>query len=1002
MTDLSHSQPRALAPRRLEQQENLQSLNQWKSVFRNYYRRCPYNSFFLQPTTSWDNSESRGFTAPEPSGLKRDALTLAADLDGFLECVGSYCPFDYVSDKLKSESRNVQSVWDILFEIYDLELNTSNYMDYATMTRDTDETYRGYFNRLVGFVRQHLPRNAVHAEGVSSPNTGEELTIALLDSIAIHWLLNIDKKLVGIVKTEFAAELKTKRLCQMVKTIAQNIDELLLRYNSKDQVSLVQTPPQNVAQPSTNDMSALIQRIERLEVNNKKNNRRKKQSMPNQFQYANQCSHCLFINKQLGSTLKTDHSNTNCGKKNVSISLVESLGTLSSCTESSSDCNEGDGGYNTLYLTQSLQTDSECQVFNPDVQTAARHSRPSLLFCESDSPNLSNINNKVAAVSEKFINIPKPVRETTLLSTDSLFSEALPGTNNSIVNDQTPVIAASSSSFVWNQLDKSESPKIKCHHSGRTFHALIDSGAEINALDKALVDSLGIGITTTNESARAANLLPLDICGQTQQAVTILCDTDMGPVSISLGIVLVILNLGTSCLIGEPGKKRNNIICLPKHKLVVFASGDKPRYVPYSSDAPKYSLVRAAKSTTILPGEHMDYSLPENLRNELYVSIVPRPSALQWLTPSILQASSGSIRLVNSSTVPVTVNKADHVADVRDTVLMDIKPSCTLLNPVHGDTFQFTDFSTKRPIDLTNLEQIQVDPDMMLTQSERDISHKLHERFSALFTQQPGKYNGHHGYINNKLQFSTLPPPNTKTRIPNYSPPMNKILAEKMDALEEWGVLAVPEKLGINVEFISPSMLVPKPDSKEYRLVTDFSALNVYLKKVPNTSATIQQAKSRIARAQFVVHLDLANYFYQCGLQQEDVKYLGTIHPFKGVRVYTCDPQGLKGASERSYEKLVRIYGDLIQSGKLAQMADGLHVLGSTIQELAQNYVEVLNRAELCGLTFKPSKVIVCPRNIKLFGWELRDHVWHPTAHTISALVNAPRPITVKQMRSFL
>ena len=63
------------------------------------------------------------------------------------------------------------------------------------MTRDTDETYRGYFNRLVGFVRQHLPRNAVHAEGVSSPNTGEELTIALLDSIAIHWLLNIDKNI---------------------------------------------------------------------------------------------------------------------------------------------------------------------------------------------------------------------------------------------------------------------------------------------------------------------------------------------------------------------------------------------------------------------------------------------------------------------------------------------------------------------------------------------------------------------------------------------------------------------------------------------------------------------------------------------------------------------------------------------------------------------------------------------------------------------------------------
>ena len=68
------------------------------------------------------------------------------------------------------------------------------------------------------------------------------------------------------------------------------------------------------------------------------------------------------------------------------------------------------------------------------------------------------------------------------------------------------------------------------------------------------------------------------------------------------------------------------------------------------------------------------------------------------------------------------------------------------------------------------------------------------------------------------------------------------------------GVLTEPEKMGISVEFISPSMLVPKPDSNVFRLVTDFSSLNVHLKKIPNTSATIAQARARIARAQYVVH----------------------------------------------------------------------------------------------------------------------------------------------------
>ena len=83
-------------------------------------------------------------------------------------------------------------------------------------------------------------------------------------------------------------------------------------------------------------------------------------------------------------------------------------------------------------------------------------------------------------------------------------------------------------------------------------------------------------------------------------------------------------------------------------------------------------------------------------------------------------------------------------------------------------------------------------------------------------------------------------------------------------------------------------------------------------------------------------------------------------------------------------------------------MADGLHVLGQSVHELAHNYVEVLNRAELCNLTFKPSKVVVCPRNITLFGWDLRGHKWYPTSHTVSSLVNAQKPTTVKQLRSFL
>ena len=346
MTDMtSNTQPKTLQPRRLEQQESLQSLNHWRSVFRNFYRRCPYYGIFLLPTTSWNSSANRGFQEPETTGLKRDTATLAADLEGFLDCVGSYCPFDYVGEKLKNETNGINSVWDTLYEIYDLEITTSNFLDYALMKKEPEESYRSYFNRLVGFVRQHLPKGEIKAEGVSSLPTGDTLSISLLDTIAIHWLITIDKRLVSIVKTEFASDLKEKRLCQMVKTIAPNIDELLLRYNTKDSVSMVETQKLN---NNSDGMGILISRIERLESAYNNKNRKKSSNFSRKKE---SCSHYIFINKQLGASLNTEHPSHLCEKKTVSISLLEAQSEGNE--ETSSDGNEGETVNSSPYFSSS-------------------------------------------------------------------------------------------------------------------------------------------------------------------------------------------------------------------------------------------------------------------------------------------------------------------------------------------------------------------------------------------------------------------------------------------------------------------------------------------------------------------------------------------------------------------------------------------------------------------------------------------------------------------------
>ena len=58
----------------------------------------------------------------------------------------------------------------------------------------------------------------------------------------------------------------------------------------------------------------------------------------------------------------------------------------------------------------------------------------------------------------------------------------------------------------------------------------------------------------------------------------------------------------------------------------------------------------------------------------------------------------------------------------------------------------------------------------------------------------------------------------------------------------------------------------------------------------------------------------------------------------------------------------------MCDSERMTRMADGLYVLGNTYGELYENLHEVFDKAKLANLTFKPSKIIVCPKDTVIFG----------------------------------
>ena len=157
-------------------------------------------------------------------------------------------------------------------------------------------------------------------------------------------------------------------------------------------------------------------------------------------------------------------------------------------------------------------------------------------------------------------------------------------------------------------------------------------------------------------------------------------------------------------------------------------------------------------------------------------------------------------------------------------------------------------------------------------------------------------------------------------------------------------------------------MLVPKAEPGEYRVVSDFNSLNVHIRKPEVILKTIEETKQVLAEFDYHAELDLSNYYWQGGMLIEDSRYLATPHPFGGLRVYTAEPQGLKGASEHGSERLAGIYGDMERDKKTVRHADGIYVLGNSEEEVYKNLSEVFQRAKLSGLTFKPKKIIICPK----------------------------------------
>ena len=499
------------------------------------------------------------------------------------------------------------------------------------------------------------------------------------------------------------------------------------------------------------------------------------------------------------------------------------------------------------------------------------------------------------------------------------------------------------------------SPYFYAFYEHHPTHVVLDTGATSSLISKSFVKSAGIHMKSTKHSARSVDKSSLHIHGEVHITLNFS--------SISLPLTaLVVDSLDCDVLAGVPFCKENDIqVHLKDEKISIGNSkvpyGCKPKSICHDIFRTESLILCNDSAKVILPGEFLEFSSESLKQFDGEVAIEPHQSSPMqgsWPNPEISRVIGGTIRIANSTNDPIPLSRSQHFAQIRR--VLSPNHSIPLLLPQLEDPIRQDLPITSKQINFSDAATI--DPDKQLSTHDRNRFHTLHRHFDSVFNPAFGAYNDYSGTIRAKVNIGPVMPTPRKGKLPLYKQSNLQLLQEEADKLEALGVLAKPEDVGVDVVYTSPSFLVKKPQGG-HRLVTAFNDLGCYTRILPTASTSCNDVLRRLSSWKYLIKSDLTKSFFQIPVTKSSMQYLGTVTPFKGLRVYTRSAMGMPGSSEYLQELLSRVFGDFLQEGFVILIADDIHVCGNTVDELLTNWSRVLHRMQRNNLNLSASKTVI-------------------------------------------
>ena len=171
-------------PRKLNEEEDLDSFEDWWFQIECYYSRDPkFSEFFDDIKKTWEPRSQAKW------GLETDEK--ATNLNTLLRALATYSSGPYVKKKLLDDTKSLNDVRCVFLKYLEIDVTDLSFLNYYSITRRPNERPLVFYHRLRYHIFQHhLPSDTV----ISKQKT-------LMDRfIIMEWLHRLDNRLVRFIQ----------------------------------------------------------------------------------------------------------------------------------------------------------------------------------------------------------------------------------------------------------------------------------------------------------------------------------------------------------------------------------------------------------------------------------------------------------------------------------------------------------------------------------------------------------------------------------------------------------------------------------------------------------------------------------------------------------------------------------------------------------------------------------------------------------------------------------